>query len=374
MNSFKARTLIVSSPLDSLNWWLLFSYTESKELRHWKKLSYRRYLFPLEFLISVLRMVEGTVLKMSFKSNISNHINASTAEYCLDCKPENGVIGFRPVSLVVFIFLSLMYGISAIGGKVALLAALNRTESFRGRPNNYYIVSLAIADLFIGLTMTPLCIYYALVYYPPWLVKLEGFLWIVTVTATTYSLSAVSLDRFISVVYPLHYPQVVTEKRCQFVICLIWVGSIIFGFPRLVLNDFVKLEKLWIACSVATVAIPLLIMCLSYGKIFLVVRKANRSMSDHTSQFSSATLANRKAALTIGIIVTLFTITFIPTAVVYFMLLLEDDPCKELELNGVWLWVALVSFTYSSFNPWVYGLRYRELRKAIKYLFLNNNA
>ena len=299
---------------------------------------------------------------MSFEKNVSSVLDVFNTGDCLDCDLDDCDVGLNTASTISFIVLSLICGISAVGGNAALLVALNRTATFRGQANYYYIVSLALADFFIGLTMTPLYICYALVYFPPWLIKLEGFLWIVTVTATTYSLSAVSLDRFISVVYPLHYPQVVTEKRCQVVIFLIWIGSTIFGFPRLVLNDFRKLEKLWIACSVATVAIPLLTMCVSYGKIFLVVRKANRLVSDHTAQ------------LTIGIIVSLFTITFIPTTVVYFMHLLEDDPCKELELNDVWLWVALVSFTHSSLNPWVYGLRYRELRKAIKDLFLNHST
>ena len=311
---------------------------------------------------------------MSFEKNVSSILDVSNTGDCLDCDLDDCDVGLNTASTISFIVLSLICGISAVGENAALLVALNRTATFRGQANYYYIVSLALADFFIGLTMTPLYICYALVYFPPWLIKLEGFLWIVTVTATTYSLSAVSLDRFISVVYPLHYPQVVTDKRCQVVIFLIWIGSTIFGFPRLVLNDFVKLEKLWIACSVTTVAISLLTMCVSYGKIFLVVRKANRSVSDHTARFSSVTLGNRKAAVTIGIIVSLFTITFILTTVVYFMLLLEDDPCKELELNDIWLWVALVSFTHSSLNPWVYGLRYRELRKAIKDLFLNHST
>ena len=257
---------------------------------------------------------------MSFEKNVSGILDVSNTGDCLDCDLDYCDVGLNTASTISFIVLSLICGISAVGGNAALLVALNRTATFRGQANYNYIVSLALADFFIGLTMTPLYICYALVYFPPWLIKLEGFLWIVTVTATTYSLSAVSLDRFISVVYPLHYPQVVTEKRCQVVIFLIWIGSTIFGFPRLVLNDLVKLEKLWIACSVATVAIPLLIMCLSYGKIFLVVRKANRLVSDHTAQFSIVTLGNRKAAVTIGIIVSLFTITFFPTTVVYFML------------------------------------------------------
>lgn len=150
------------------------------------------------------------------------------------------------------------------------------------------------------------------------------------------------------------------------VLCLIWTGAIIFGFPRLVLDDFVKLEKLWIACSVATVAIPLLIMLLSYTKIHLIVQKTNRSVADQSVSRACVSVGNKKAVITIGIIVILFILTFIPTTVVYFMLLFEEDLCKELTLNDVWLWVALVSFSHSSFNPWVYGLRYRELRQALK--------
>ena len=156
-----------------------------------------------------------------------------------------------------------------------------------------------------------------------------------------------------SALYPLYYPQVMTQMRCRVVIFGICFGSVIFGFPRLVLDDFVKLERRWIACSIATVAIPLLIMSFSYGNIFSVVQKANRSVAEQNANSTSVTLGNKKAAVTIGIIVSLFIATFIPTAVVYFMLLIEDDRCKELELNDVWMWVALVSFLHSSFNPWV---------------------
>ena len=305
---------------------------------------------------------------MALETNVSRLLNEmNNSEDCWECELEHCYLGLKTVSTIVFIALSIVCGVSAIGGNVALLGALNRTATFRGGANYYFIVSLALADFFVVVTMTPLYICYALAYEPYWLIKLEGFLWIVTVTATTYSLSVVSLDRFISVVYPLIYPQVMTEKRCRVIIFLIWSVSVVFGFPRLVLDDFVKLEKLWIACSVATVAIPLVIMSLSYGKIFSVVQRANRSIAVHqNANFSNITLGNRKAVVTIGIIVSLFIVTFIPTAVVYFMLLFEDDICKEYQLNDIWLWVALVSFAHSSFNPWVYGLRFRELRKTLR--------
>lgn len=296
----------------------------------------------------------------------------SSLDNCLDCELQDCPFGLSQTSQVIFTSLCLISGTLAIGGNFALLVALYRTSALNTRVNTYYVASLALADFMIGLTMTPLYICYALVYDTLWLIKLEGYLWILTVTATTYSLSAVSLDRFVAVVYPLRYHEVMTEKRCRAVIVFIWFGSAIFGSPRLVLDDFVKLEKLWITCSVATVAIPVAIMSCCYGKIFSVVRKQNRAVSD--SHLSSPSVGNKKAAVTIGIIVTLFIATFFPSAVVYFMLLVEDDLCNELILNDIWLWVALVSFTHSACNPWVYGLRYGELRHALKQIFLKGNA
>ena len=298
--------------------------------------------------------------------------NDSSLDNCLDCEWQDCPVGLSQTSQVIFTSLCLISGTFAIVGNFAVLVFFYRTSALSTRVNTYYIASLAFADFMIGLTMTPLYICYALVYDTLWLIKLEGYLWIVTVTATTYSLSAVSLDRFVAVVYPLRYHQVMTEKRCRAVIVFIWFGSVIFGSPRLVLDDFVKLEKLWISCSVTTVAIPLMIMSCCYGKIFSAVRKQSRAVTD--SHLSSTSVGNKKAAVTIGIIVTLFIVTFLPSAIVYFMLLFEDDLCKELILNDVWLWVALVSFTHSAFNPWVYGLRYGELRHALKQIFLKGNA
>ena len=273
--------------------------------------------------------------------------------------------GLSKISKSIFISLSLICGIWAVGGNLALLVAFYRSKAVYGHITNYFVVSLVVSDLLIGLLMTPMYICYSVDLDPPWLIKLEGFLWILTVTATTHSLSAVSMDRLISILYPLRYSLIATDRRCRVVIALIWVDGFVFGFPRLILDDFQKLERLWVACSIVTVAIPILIMSSCYGKIFTIVKKQNGRKLANTFT-TGKHLRNRKAAITIGIIVCLFIVTFIPSTVVYFMLLFEKDRCKELELNDVWLWVALVSFSHSAINPWVYGLRYRALRKALR--------
>lgn len=292
-------------------------------------------------------------------------------DVCQDCESKDCFYGLSKLLSIIFVFLCSICGILAIGGNLTLLIILRYCGTVREKINNSFVVSLAVADFLIGLAIIPLYICYGVAFEPPWLAKLEAFLWIVTTSATTHSLSAVSIDRLISVIFPLRYHQIVTEKRCRVVIVLIWLESTIFGLPRLFINDFRKLEKLWIACSVATVAVPLLIMCYSYGRIFAVVRRQS-SYDTNNPNASSETLGNKKAAVTIGIIVCLFIVTFIPSAVVYFMLLFEDNICKEYELNDSWLWVALVSFYHSAFNPWVYGFRYGVLRKEFKKFFCKN--
>lgn len=289
-------------------------------------------------------------------------------DHCQDCKSKKCLYGLGKLQSIIFVFLCSICGLLAIGGNLTLLVIFRYCGTVREKMNNTFVVSLAVADLMIGLTIIPLYICYGVAFEPRWLVKLEGFLWIVTTSATTHSLSAVSIDRLISVIYPLRYHQIITRKRCTVSILLIWLGSVIFGSPRLFINDFRKLEKLWIACSIATVAVPLLIMCYSYGRIFTIVREKNGDIINNPNALREG-LVNKKAAVTIGIIVCLFIVTFTPSAVVYFLLLFEDDVCTEYELNNSWLWVALVSFYHSAFNPWVYGFRHGELRKNFKKLF-----
>ena len=96
----------------------------------------------------------------SFEKNVSSVLDVSNTGDCPKCDLDDYDVGLNTASTISFIVLSLICGISAVGGNAALLAALNRTATFRGRANYYYIVSLALADFFIGLTMTPLYICY----------------------------------------------------------------------------------------------------------------------------------------------------------------------------------------------------------------------
>ena len=118
---------------------------------------------------------KGFIIWMSLGRKFSNVVNVSHSDDRPACELRDCVYGFSTASKVVFIFLSLLCGIFAIGGNFAFLVALNRALAFRHRVNYDYTVSLAIADFVIGTTMTPLYICYAVEYYLPGLSSSKDF-------------------------------------------------------------------------------------------------------------------------------------------------------------------------------------------------------
>lgn len=305
-----------------------------------------------------------------------NHTLVPTGEAnpdeCSDIQLDN-------TSKFFMVFLYSVCCVCASGGNVGVIRAVTRTAALQTL-SNYFLVSLATADLFIGLAMNPIYIAFATLELNVslWIVEMENVLWIATVAASTLSLSAVSVDRYIAITSPLRYPEVMTERRCFVTILSIWVFSFAFASSRLAIHDFKKLEKLWITTSVVTVIIPIAIIAFCYFHIFKAVRVQSRIIrvtsvgrdSNSTQRQDMQIKKNRKAAFTMAIVIGLFLLLFLPSVVIFCMLYAVSDPCEVMLLNVAWLWGAGVSFAHSAINPWIYALRSSEFRKALRRVFL----
>ena len=295
-----------------------------------------------------------------------------------------GNIWLDDASKVILVSLYSATCVLSVGGNLSVIRAVARTASLQTF-SNYFLLSLATADLLIGLIMSPIYVVYSIAEeVPAWLLKTEHFWWIATVAASTLSLSAVSIDRYIAITSPLFYPHRMTELRCLGAIVAIWVFSFGFASLRFAFEDYTHLRRLWITTSVVTVVMPVSIMAFCYFHIFKAVRIQSRTIgvqssvrnNDHVDIRSSRVAAqpdqaknNRKAALTVAIIVGFFLLMFLPSVIILLMLLIVTDFCLLAKLNVAWLWVAGVSFAHSAVNPWVYALRSAEFRRSLKAIF-----
>lgn len=97
----------------------------------------------------------------------------------------------------------------------------------------YLMISLAFADLGVGITtQIPLIYPIFSTHIPRPACTAVGFLTSVSMVVSVYTLTLLSLDRFVAIVKPLHYPTIVTNHRCSIAILVSWVASVIMWvFP-----------------------------------------------------------------------------------------------------------------------------------------------
>ena len=132
---------------------------------------------------------------------------------------------------VVFCCLHCVSALLALIGNLLVLASIYCTRQLWTK-HSIFISSMAFADFLVGLLVGPL--YISIAVLKVWftqhaLFKMENFLWIQTLAATTYSLCAISVDRYFAVKSAIKYHVVVTAQRCIIAVVFIWVNSLILS-------------------------------------------------------------------------------------------------------------------------------------------------
>lgn len=265
-------------------------------------------------------------------------------------------------------------GISTIVGNSIILLTLYKTPTLQ-TVSNYFVGSLACADLFVGLFANSL--YVALSGFVSLqeiqeLKNAETFIWLFTTTITTFSLCFVAIDRYVAIIRSLLYPQIMTRNRSFLATICIWIFAVLFAAISFCLpyND---LPKLWIIGSFVTFFLPLGVLVFCYCRIYLAAKEQNSRWKTRQPTFDGSTrsvdeLKNTKAALTFAIITGLFAALFLPTLAVNFVGIALQRHCHRIWLNIAWFWAAALSYTSSTINPWIYAIRMANFKKALRQL------
>lgn len=157
--------------------------------------------------------------EIKFKLNELTHNDSTFAYYgqnrdVLDL-PHSGTKGYNELN-VPYTALEILVAIFAIIGNSMVIIVFYRERRLRRR-TNYYIVSLALADLLVGLLGIPFAIM-ASIGLPTNLYSclFTVSLLIVLCTISIFCLVAVSIDRYWAILYPLAYSRNIRTKT---VIC-----------------------------------------------------------------------------------------------------------------------------------------------------------
>ena len=288
----------------------------------------------------------------------------------------NSTSNLLPVSI-----LNAILSVLATFGNSMILLAIYKTHGLRTN-SNYLIASLAVADFSVGLIMNPLYAVKAGLAIRdsshPLAVVAEVFT-LQTLTATTYSLCGVSVDRYLAIVSVFRYEMYVTSERCFRLITLIWICSFLIPLPRVFVTDqFNALPTLWLISYTVVFIIPLSGISFCYFRIYKTAKtQAQRIACEHTVDRREAVkiMKNRKATWTAAVVIGACFSLWLPSCILSFIQSLTSDECLKIRIEYcAWYWVDTLAFASSAINPWIYFLRSREFKQAFKRIFRNSTC
>ncbi|XP_077994339.1 D(2) dopamine receptor A-like [Glandiceps talaboti] len=181
--------------------------------------------------------------------------------------------------------LILVFSAITVCGNILVCVAVVKERNLRNI-TNYFIVSLAVADLLVGLLVMPGAVYVEVNLGAWYLSKELCDVWVtfdvMLCTASIFNLCAISLDRLYAVTKPLNYARQRTAPRAVATITTVWVISFAISCPILFgMNNvpsrvpdlcilFNGTYMIW--SSVFSFIIPAIIMFIVYIMVYIAIR------------------------------------------------------------------------------------------------------
>ena len=272
-------------------------------------------------------------------------------------------------NIILTAILGLLISIIACTTNVLILIVIYKKPSLHTM-TNYFLGALAFGDLFVGFVALPLWVTRSLLQvaneeHP--LSMCVDSVYVLSVAISTYNLCAVSLERYIGVVYPLRYTSIVTVPRFKGVVVFVWIISGFLASLRFVIFE----DAYWITAVSTVFFIPGIIISYCYFCIFKEVAHQFRIIGEQSCPAFAAHIQNKKASITVAIVIGLFYLTSLP-ALAFSIAEVNSNhntSCQETQSFESWgTWALFVVYSNAALNPWIYAARKREFRDALKTL------
>ncbi|XP_037837635.1 trace amine-associated receptor 1-like, partial [Kryptolebias marmoratus] len=215
-------------------------------------------------------------------------------------------------------------------------------------PTNSLILSLAVADLLVGIIVFPFSMAFSLsscMYHEGLFCKVRGSFDILLSTCSIMHLCCISIDRYYAVCQPLTYKSKISRYVVVIMIAVSWGVSALIGIGVTIsgLNNEQCEETCFIDILMANTVgpilsfyLPVVIMLCIYLKIFLVALRQARSIQTRMKCGATVSKMERKATKTLATVLGVFLFCWTPFFLcITFLPFTNNDFCV-LGLTVFW--------------------------------------
>ncbi|XP_041363707.1 QRFP-like peptide receptor [Gigantopelta aegis] len=274
----------------------------------------------------------------------------------------------------------------ALLGNILIICAVAGEKTLR-KARNYFLINLAACDLCVTLVCMPIAvgtITYKLWIYGDFLCKTTSFLQGIAVSTGIFTLTAMSIDRFLAIQRPVTNHKITTPGQALVIIIVTWVVSAIFMGPffyikKLDTLQFTSLQPVdfciedWprdydrkafgVFLLFANYIIPAITLTACYAHIGK--KLWSNDIYRQSSDSSTTRLCSRKkAARMLIILVIIFMVCWLPYQITSLCIDLEEDS-EPVALLPFAIWLG---HAHSAINPvmlWVLNRQFRQKIRAM---------
>ncbi|XP_078357407.1 adenosine receptor A2a-like [Oculina patagonica] len=283
----------------------------------------------------------------------------------------------KAVYTTLAVITMIMSPIIVFGNSLVILSVWkDPLKNLRSSPSNFILLSMAVADLLVGLVVCPLTAHWG------WAIsrhKDTSFSLLFAVVSFLLNVSVshmflLTVDRFFALVTPLQYRAKVTNKRVSIATVTCWIYFLLFGCVLGLLQEYYAIVgtiyNLQILCFLVSMMVLYVVILWRFHRHSKMVElkeqpKANRQM---------ILQRERRLWKAITTVICAFLVCFMP----WFIIQITLYVCLPCHRNLSFLMMSFVcatglTYANSALNPFLYAWRIPKYRDTFKY-FLKKRA
>ena len=254
--------------------------------------------------------------------------------------------------------------VSVLGtlGNLLVCVAVATNPRLR-RSSNYLLFSLAIADLIGTVVCEPLAlaILSKRTFFNDCARRLSlayTVLYRISGTSSVVHMAAISVDRFIAVVFPLRHETIMRKYGLKIMVIVAWVLPI----SILILNVVVvpaSFSRAFLAAG--TFGLSYIIIVVFYLLIVAFLFKQKKKRNRLTARSASVGMNNRMeihVACTLAIVIGVFTVCWCPLMITFLTFAMGASIVKPR--GPALMWIRTLALSNSAMNFLIYSARIRE--------------
>ena len=263
-----------------------------------------------------------------------------------------------------FVPVNVILSLTSLTGNILILIALQEVSSLHSS-SKLLFRCLSCTDLFVGLFSQPIFVTYlnAMVNKNWNICELSESLAFISGSIlcgqSMSTLTAISVDRLLSLLLRLRYRQIVTFNRVRLFLTISWINNIAFAMTYL----WSKLLFYMVCCVWLLLLLSISSCC--YLKIYVCLRRQQvqvRGFQVNPGASLNMERYKKTVASALWIYFTLL-LCYLPYTITITVSVLHGvSPCDAI----AWNISGILVFLNSSLNPILYCWKIREVRQAVK--------